>query len=93
MQANQYTKGVKVVACWQAKPNTTYIVEPVVKFYIATGAYQDGETVNLTEIGAKKLIDFTNQGDKTCASFDQLTDDSYTDVQYSYFPPFLDDHE
>ncbi|KAH8799392.1 hypothetical protein F5884DRAFT_758419 [Xylogone sp. PMI_703] len=79
--------GVKVAACWQADPDTDYIVRPVVKFYIATGSFTSGEAVILTEIGAKVAIDFTNEGKKVYASVSQNSDGTYNPPTFSPTPP------
>jgi hypothetical protein len=81
------TPGVKVAACWQAAPSTTYTVTPVVKFYIATGSFTAGEAVHIKAIGAKQTIDFTEEGNKTYASFSMNADGTYTDVHYSPTAP------
>ncbi|KAJ9646978.1 hypothetical protein H2199_001964 [Coniosporium tulheliwenetii] len=81
------TPGVKVVACWQADPSATYIVTPVVKFYIATGTFTKGETVTLTEIGDKVEIDFTDKGNKVYASLEMKSDGTYSTPTFSPTPP------
>jgi hypothetical protein len=43
--------------------------------------------VNLTEIGAKVLIDFTKQGNKVHASVTMGSDGTYSQPTYSAQPP------
>lgn len=81
------TPGVKAVATWQADPNVTYVVQPVISFYVATGNYKEGQAVNLTEIGAKVKIDFTNQGEKRYASLEMDSNGTYTTPKFSAQPP------
>jgi hypothetical protein len=81
------TPGVKVVTCWHSDPLATYILTPIVKFWIATGGYSEGQSVLVSEIGNKVPLDFTTQGENVFATTTHNSDGTYSPPQFSPTPP------
>jgi hypothetical protein len=53
-------------ACFQAQPNETYNITPVVKFYVADGLYTPGQVIDVPAISDTcAAIDFTGQPQTT----------------------------
>lgn len=70
------------VATFTAEPNEKYNIIPVVKFYVADGAYTTGEVIDVKSLSAKAgEIDFTGKT-QTTATVTQGSDGLFT-VQYS----------
>jgi len=54
------------VACFQALPDETYSITPVVKFYVADGLYTPGQVIDVPATSdACAVIDFTGQPQTT----------------------------
>lgn len=54
------------VSSFKALPNETYTVTPVVKFYVADGAYTPGQVVDVSDISTSgAVIDFTGRPQTT----------------------------
>ncbi len=54
------------VATFPAAPNEKYNVTPVVKFFVADGAYQEGEIIDVTTVSnTYATIDFTGRPETT----------------------------
>jgi hypothetical protein len=80
------SKGTVVpVLSWQARSNSTYKVTPIVTFYISTGEYKPGETVDITTLGAIATIDFTTAlPGQTVATVTHRVDSTYSDPVFDY---------
>ena len=86
---DQKQKNAVPVATFPALPFQNYILQPVVKFYVATGSYVPGETVNLSDIGDIGTIDFTTAlSRQTMATITQLSDGTYSNPTFSYPPHY-----
>lgn len=48
------------VAC----PGHTFHLAPVIKYYIGTGSYSEGEIIDIDDIGPSMLVDFTGNNPK-----------------------------
>ena len=46
------------VVVWQAEPSATYTITPNATYYIGTGTFKQGTTVDVSTIGAVSKIDF-----------------------------------
>lgn len=47
-----------------AHPGQIYHMKPVVKYYIGTGSYVEGEIIDIEDIGTIQLVDFTGNNPK-----------------------------
>ncbi|KAF8461844.1 hypothetical protein BDZ91DRAFT_797610 [Kalaharituber pfeilii] len=73
------------VAVWSAEPSTTYLITPIVRYYIGTGSHKQGTTVNVTELGQYATIDFTKvQKGQTVAEVTLKNDGTYTTPTFKY---------
>ena len=70
------------VATFAAEPNDTFDVIPVVKFYVADGAFTTGQIIDVKKFSTKSgEIDFTGRS-QTTATVTQKADGSFT-LEYS----------
>ncbi|GIK01901.1 hypothetical protein Aspvir_005942 [Aspergillus viridinutans] len=73
------------VAVWRAEPGEKYILTPKVTYYVSTGDYRAGETVDVTQIGEISTIDFTTaKPGQTIATITHNDDGSYSKPEFSY---------
>lgn len=70
------------VATWGTKPSEDYEVAPVEKFYVSTGDYEEGNAVDVTQLGASVTIDFTGST-YTVATTTLQDDGTYTTPTYT----------
>lgn len=55
---------VSVLATIPACPNARFIVKPGIGYFIATGAYEPGQTIDVTIIGKSQYLQFTEGSTK-----------------------------
>jgi hypothetical protein len=73
------------VAVWRAEPGEKYILTPKVTYYVSTGDYKAGETVDVTQIGEVSTIDFTKaKPGQTVATITHNDDGSYSNPEFGY---------
>ncbi|CAG9938560.1 unnamed protein product [Clonostachys rosea f. rosea IK726] len=73
------------VAVWRAKPFQKYDLTPVIKYYVSTGNYKPGTTVDITTLGAVSEIDFTKaKPGQVIATVTHNSDGTYSDPTFSY---------
>ncbi|PKX95972.1 uncharacterized protein P174DRAFT_419867 [Aspergillus novofumigatus IBT 16806] len=73
------------VAVWRASPSEKYILTPKVTYYVSTGDYKAGETVDVTQIGAISTVDFTTaKPGQTVATITHKEDGSYSEPEFSF---------
>ncbi|RPB18617.1 hypothetical protein L211DRAFT_719055 [Terfezia boudieri ATCC MYA-4762] len=74
------------VTVWSAAPNMTYEITPNITYYIGTGDYKQGTTVDVTTIGPTCKIDFTKapQPGMTVATTILNNENVYSDPVFSY---------
>ncbi|EPS40997.1 hypothetical protein H072_5142 [Dactylellina haptotyla CBS 200.50] len=65
------------LAVFPAKPNTTYNIFPVTKFYVTpAGSYEPGDIIDVKAIGQSHLVNFTGSG-KTTMNIDFANDGQF----------------
>lgn len=69
------------VATFAASPNNIFNIVPVVKFYVAEGAYYPGEVIDPSQVANPATIDFTGRPQTTATAI-QAADGTWT-VVYS----------
>ncbi|PTB34861.1 uncharacterized protein TrAFT101_002297 [Trichoderma asperellum] len=73
------------VAVWRAQPNKIYELTPVVKYYVATGDYSPGTTVDITTLSAVSEIDFTKaKPGQTIATITHNSNGTFSPPVFSY---------
>jgi len=74
---------VQPCVTWQAKPTKSYVVTPILKFWVSTGTYTPGMVVDQTMFGEIADIDFTGRSENI-ATITHNSNGTYSAPEYSH---------
>ena len=74
------SQDIAPAAIWSAEPNQQYVVEPKQTYYISTGDYEEGNILDVEQLGSIATIDFTAKATPNAQVM--FTEDMTFDVRY-----------